>query len=327
MPTTLITRFVERTLQALKHLDVSNQLSTSTTRPLKERKSFEETYDVHQLIGSGGFGSVYSGVRKSDGALVAIKHIMKNKVTDWVTAQSSTFITDSPDSQSQPSLPSEIHLHARLHHVPGVAHLLDYYETQDSFLLVLERFDPCKDLFDLITECGALSETAVRDIFRQVVTTVKDMFAAGVVHRDIKDENILVNTETGQVKIIDFGSATELRTTPYTIFEGTRVYSPPEWLERRQYHAQPATVWSLGVLLYDMITGDIPFEDDHQILRGRINYRIHVSPDARDLIGCCLTYDPEMRPNLDEILNHPFMNIHETEDNESSGPSSIICLS
>lgn len=306
MPTTVM-RFVEKTLQVLRKLDVSNQLTS--TKPLQERKSFEETYEIERLLGTGGFGTVYAGLRKTDGTKVAIKHIMKNKVAEW--AEPSRLLSDShiPNTlEGAGSIPMEIYLQRKLQNIPGITHILDYYETPDSFLLVLERFDPCKDLFDLITEWGALSEDMVKGFFLQIVTTVKVMADQGVVHRDIKDENILVNTETGQVKVIDFGSATELRTTPYTTFEGTRVYSPPEWIERRSYEALPATVWSLGVLLYDMITGDIPFDNDQQIVKGRINYRIPVSPEARDLIGCCLTYDPDMRPTLDDILNHPFMN-------------------
>jgi len=331
MPTTVMSRFVEKTLQAFKRLDVSNQLTT--TKLLQERKSFETSYETRHLLGSGGFGTVYAGVRKCDGRLVAIKHIKKNKVNEWVdekTSQcidSSLYTTDNNNNNTT-MVPMEVYLQTKLSHIPGVARLLDYYEKDDSFLLILERFEPCRDLFDLITEWGALSESTTRHIFKQVVRTVRQMSEAGVVHRDVKDENILVNTETGQVKVIDFGSATELRTQPYTVFEGTRVYSPPEWIERRRYEAMPATVWSLGVLLYDMITGDIPFENDQQILRGKLNYRTHVSSDARDLIDCCLTYDPDMRPTLNDILNHPFMNIHEMDnDNELFSLTSVICLS
>jgi len=330
MPSTVMSRFVDRTLQVLKRLDVTNQLNTM--KPLPHRESFDKSYEIQQLIGSGGFGTVYAGVRKSDQTLVAIKYIMKHKVSEWVEmtrTDNHTSTHTSTDNNRDTSIPIEIYLQSQLHHIPGIAHLLDYYEYPDSYLMILERFDPCQDLFDLITEQGALSEHTVREFFHQIVTTVRQMCAAGVVHRDIKDENILVNTETGQVKIIDFGSATQLKTTTYTSFEGTRVYSPPEWIERRSYEAMPATVWSLGVLLYDMITGDVPFENDQQILRGRINYRTHVSPEARDLIGCCLSYDPVTRPTLDDILNHPFMNINERRvpDNDVSSLSSIICLS
>jgi len=139
----------------------------------------------------------------------------------------------------------------------------------------------------------------------QVVHTMRQLHALGVVHRDIKDENILVTSD--RLKVIDFGSGTQLHDGFYTRFEGTRVYSPPEWVQTRRYRAVPAAVWSLGVLLYDMITGDIPFETDEDIVKGKLNYRTHISAEARDLIGCCLTYDPDLRPTLEEILQHPFM--------------------
>jgi len=336
MPTIVMSRFVERTLQAIRRLDFSNQ-STPVKR-IRERKCFDETYEMHHLIGSGGFGTVYAGTRKSDGCLVAIKYIMKNKIAEWVELPERSSIDIDPSTQDHDigetvRIPMEIHIQSKLQHIPGIARLLDYYETPDSFLMVLERFEPCKDLFDLITVRGALSEPTVADLFYQILVTVKQMLAAGVVHRDIKDENILVNTATGRVKIIDFGSATQVKTTPYNTFEGTRVYCPPEWIERRLYQALPATVWSLGVLLYDMVTGDIPFDNDLQIITGKLNYRTHVSAEARDLIGCCLTNDPDMRPTLDDLLNHPFMKIHRRAvverivDNESITLSSIVCLS
>jgi len=329
MATTVMSRFLEKTFHGLQHRrdsiqDVEARLTTTKLKEKKERKSFESTYEVESVIGSGGFGTVYAGHRTTDGTLVAIKHVQKNRVTEWIETcklrlNPASLTVDISDLPTR--VPMEVYLLYKLAHLPGIAHLLDFYDKADSFIIVLERFDPCKDLFDHITESGSLDEATVRDYFRQVVTTVKGMHEAGVVHRDIKDENILVNLTTGQLKVIDFGSGAELRDTPYRTFEGTRVYSPPEWIEKRCYHATPATVWSLGVLLYDMVTGDIPFERDDQIVRGRINYRTPVSSEARDLIGSCLTYDPAHRPTLEEILQHPFMNIHKQDSSQSSNLS------
>lgn len=105
-------------------------------------------------------------------------------------------------------------------HLKGVVQLLDYYERPDSFILVMERPDQVQDLFDYITERGSLTESEARQFLRQIVTTTMDLHEAGVVHRDIKDENILVDLRTRRLKVIDFGSSAFFREAVYTEFEG-----------------------------------------------------------------------------------------------------------
>jgi len=116
----------------------------------------------------------------------------------------------------------EICLLQSLTHVPGVVQLLDYFEHADSYVLILERPSPCHDLFDYITEHGSLPEHEARGFFRQVVDILVEVHAAGIIHRDVKDENILVEPDTGRLRLLDFGSGTFYHNDVYTEFDGER---------------------------------------------------------------------------------------------------------
>jgi serine/threonine protein kinase len=117
-------------------------------------------------------------------------------------------------------VPMEVCLLSKVSHIPGVIRLLDYYERQDSVIIVMERPENVKDLFDYITDKVVLSEFHARDFFRQIILTIAQCHKAGVIHRDIKDENILVDLTTNKLKLIDFGSGAVLKDTAYTDFDG-----------------------------------------------------------------------------------------------------------
>lgn len=259
-----------------------------------EAKSFEDLYKVGEVLGKGGFGTVYAGVRIVDTLPVAIKHVYKSKVTEWTTI-------------NERRVPLELKLLQKVQTVKGVVRLYDFFERRDSFIYILERPSKGKDLFDFITEKGALSEELSKELFRKIVTTVISCHQCGVTHRDIKDENLVIDLDTGHLTLIDFGSAAFVKEELFTDFDGTRVYSPPEWIKKQQYYYEGAAVWSLGILLYDMVCGDIPFERDEDICRAELQWRRDISSSCRHLIQSCLTINMESRITLTALLQHPWM--------------------
>ena len=128
-------------------------------------------------------------------------------------------------------------------------------------------------------------------------------------NRDIKDENILIDLNTFKIKLIDFGSGCFLEDRVYREFQGTRVYSPPEWINSRAYRPEGLTVWSLGVLLYDMVCGDVPFECDAQISRAQLTWfpQLKLSEEVKSLITGCLMVNTQERSTLSQVTTHPWL--------------------
>ena len=164
-------------------------------------------YQIQSVLGKGGFGTVYAGFRITDGLPVAIKEVPSNRVLEWIAIGGK-------------SVPMELHLLCSCQTVPGVVKLIDFYDRRDSFIYVLERPINSTDLFDFISQRKCIEEDLAREFFTQVVDTVIECYEKGVVHRDIKDENLILDLNTGRLKLIDFGSGAFVQSESFYDYDG-----------------------------------------------------------------------------------------------------------
>ncbi|KAF7730391.1 hypothetical protein EC973_002197 [Apophysomyces ossiformis] len=173
------------------------------------------------------------------------------------------------------------------------------------------------DLFECIERHHNFEEPLARVIFRQIAECVAHLDRMGICHRDIKDENIVIDSQY-KVKLIDFGSAVTLprhygrnETCLFGKFYGTISFASPEILMCHMYRAEPAEIWSLGVLLYTILFGEVPFHDPHMAMTGRfVQPKIRVSPECMHLVSYMLERSPEKRPTIYQVLAHPWLRNH-----------------
>jgi len=258
--------------------------------------NFHEKYQVLKEIGKGGGGTVYAGKRRKDGLNVAIKKIDMKTVKRWSTLSGCT-------------VPIEFALYQKAaKQNKGVVQPLDWYEYEKKFLLVMERTRNSMDLFDLMNSKGPLQERHARKIFRQVVQAVTQCHVNGVVHRDIKDENVLVNPTTFEAKIIDFGCAAKLKNEDYHEFAGTPEFYPPEWFKDRRYNGKTLDTWSLGVLLYTMMESEVPFKERSDITKCELVFK-RSPQSSRGFIRQLLVKEESKRLKLEDIRTHPWMTV------------------
>ncbi|XP_034022454.1 NUAK family SNF1-like kinase 2 [Thalassophryne amazonica] len=255
------------------------------------KHNLKHRYEFLETLGKGTYGKVKKAKERS-GRLVAIKSIRKEKIKD---------------EQDLIHIRREIEIMSSLCH-PHIITIYEVFENKDKIVIVME-YASQGDLYDYICDRSNISEREARHFFRQIVSAVHYCHQNGIVHRDLKLENILLDGN-GNVKIADFGLSNLYRGDEYLqTFCGSPLYASPEIVNGKPYHGPEVDIWSLGVLLYTMVHGNMPFDGhNHKTLVQQIstgNYRRPKNPsDACGLIRWMLMVNPERRATIEEIAGH-----------------------
>ena len=161
----------------------------------------------------------------------------------------------------------------------------------------------CLDLYEFMYENGCPSEERACKFIYKILNTVIGCYHLGVIHRDIKPENILVNLDNLELTLIDFGGGSLVKRGIYNTKVGSDDFYPPEWHKNIGYHAEPMTVYSLGITLYYMIWGDVPFKTIDDICNAEVYYPIEMSSNCKKIIRKCLNKNPNERASLLDIFD------------------------
>ncbi|ADM12077.1 serine/threonine protein kinase [Encephalitozoon intestinalis ATCC 50506] len=249
-------------------------------------------FDITGVLGSGSYGDVLSAVDKITGMDVAIKFAKKD-VDQW---------KNSFEPKIQLILDHE-----------NICKLYGCISTSRNLVLVLELVRGI-DLHKYIRRNGRLSETHARSLFVQMLYGVDYLHSHSIVHRDLKLENIMISGES--VKICDFGlSAFYDRSSVLKDYCGTPQCAPPEIMRGIPYVGPEVDIWCLGVILYAMVHGRLPFEDADISLMGRnailskMKIDGSLSDELKDLIRRIIEPDRSMRIEIDQIMKHPWINV------------------
>ncbi|KAI9781438.1 MAG: hypothetical protein M1839_006032 [Geoglossum umbratile] len=210
------------------------------------------------------------------------------------------------------NLAREIHHHRQFNH-PHIARLYEIIVTETLVWLVLE-YCPGDELYNYLLQNGPLPPEKVQRIFTQLVGAVAYVHNKSCVHRDLKLENILLD-KNENVKLCDFGFTREYegKSSYLQTFCGTVCYSAPEMLKAEKYAGEKVDVWSLGVILYALLVGELPFDEDDEaatkmkILTEEPEYPDHLPGEAVSLLKQLLSKRPFVRPSLSDILAHPLL--------------------
>ncbi|XP_069474200.1 PAS domain-containing serine/threonine-protein kinase isoform X2 [Ambystoma mexicanum] len=257
---------------------------------------YANVYTTLRPIGKGAFGSVWTARRKEDEKMAVVKFILKEKILEdcWLQDPDLGRVTH------------ETSILSRLQH-PNIVKVLDVFENQSFFQLVMEQHGAGLDLFEFIDHQPNLDEPLMSYIFRQLVAAVDYLHSKNIVHRDIKDENVVI-AEDFTIKLVDFGSAAYMEPGKlFHTFCGTIEYCAPEVLLGNPYQGPELEMWALGVTLFTLVFGENPFCEVEETLTAELKPPFTVSSDLMGVIACLLHPEPLERMTLRELVKDPWV--------------------
>ncbi|KAI9885043.1 MAG: hypothetical protein M1823_003177 [Watsoniomyces obsoletus] len=282
---------------------IKTPTTTTTTTIEARRKKTIDDFIILEDMGQGAYGQVKLARDKSNNS--------RKMVLKYVTKRRILVDTWTRDRRLG-TVPLEIHVldylrRDGLKH-PNIVEMSDFFEDDMNYYIEMVPHGlPGMDLFDYIELRVTMDESECRSIFRQVVNAVHHLHTkALVVHRDIKDENVILDGE-GNIKLIDFGSATYIKNGPFDVFVGTIDYAAPEVLAGRPYGGREQDVWALGILLYTIVYKENPFYSIDEIMDHGLRVPFILSEDCIDLIRLMLNRDVEQRMGIEEVVEHGWL--------------------
>ena len=253
-------------------------------------------FRIGPKIGQGTFSKVCQGIHLPTGEKVAIKIIPKNQIKD---------------RNDKIRIEKEICLQKKLHH-QNIIQQYSILETESNIYIITE-YCSGGELFDYIVSKRKLHENEACRIYQQLISGLEYMHKLKICHRDLKPENMLFDSKHN-LKICDFGLSKDYVNGKLTTPCGSPCYSAPEMVTGKKYIGSTVDIWSSGIVLFSMVCGYLPFEDDNQsllfkkIAKGLFSLPSYLSPACKDLIKKILITDPEKRYTFDKIKQHPWFN-------------------
>ena len=269
-------------------------------------------YKVGKRFGQGGYGMVYRGTNIQTNEKVAIKIVPFKRFS---TSQKK-FVFDGFKGED----PLEHQRLLEVQEVNGVIKLFDFFQLPEGSVYILQMPENCRTILEYIRDKHPLTEIKVQDIFSQILQILIDCHSKGVFHRDVKPENLLIDGN-GKIFLIDFGLALPVNEEGYSSreFAGTWIFFPPEKYNAEKYHAETATLWSVGIVLFEMLFNDLPFNFElslngaltdsmfnrNQICCAHVKFRgLSRSLACQDLITKLLAKNPSQRFKFADALAH-----------------------